>query len=453
MIATPEFKVGILVVVVSALIGGMSLKVAESPNLLSRSKKYWFEVDDAGGLVKNSAVKMAGIKVGVIDDIKLSDGRARVHVMVDKDVPITSSAQVELRADGILGDKHVELIPGKVGDSPLETGEISSVANKASLDKVMEQIGDIASSLKEVSEVIADAAKEGNKQTAIGRIVLNIEKLTEDLANITDGNKNKINVIIDQVHGITQTLDELINDDSPEGFRTAWSSAVEGLKNFDKTLQNTREITDKLNSGEGTLGKLINDDDTADNLNNTMESINAFLGGIGSMEMSIDFRNEFLTTVDQSKSFFNVRIQPGLDRYYELGIVDSPTGVTTVVDSTVNDGPTTTTTTTNRNKTKFNLLFAKNFWDFTIKGGLIESAGGVGVDYFMFDKKLRLSIESFDFQDLKLRAFFRYQVLRGIYIVGGGDELADSDRRSAFIGAGVFITNDDLRTLAAAISL
>jgi len=225
------------------------------------------------------------------------------------------------------------------------------------------------------------------------------------------------------------------------------------LKNFDKTLQNTREITEKINSGQGTLGKLVNDDDTADNLNNTMDSINAFLGGIGAMEISIDFRSEFLSDIDASKSFLNVRVQPGLDRYYELGIVDGPVGVTNVVDSSVNDGPVTTTTTTDRNEMKFNAIFAKNFWDFTIKGGIMESAGGVGLDYYLFNKKLRLSVEAFNFSDTNLRAFARFQLLKGVYLVGGGDELVDEDRRSSFLGAGVFITNDDLRTLAAAISL
>jgi phospholipid/cholesterol/gamma-HCH transport system substrate-binding protein len=453
MFTTPEFKVGLLVVIVSALIGGMSLKVAEGPGMLTGSKDYWFDVEDAGGLVKNSAVKMAGIKVGIIKDIELANGKARVHVVVDDDVPVTSSAKVELRADGILGDKHVELVPGKVGDPNLKEGEIQAVTNKASLDKVMEQVGDIASSLKEVAEVVADATKNGNRETALGRILNNIEKLTEDLAQVTGENKGKINEIIDQVHGITKSLDEIINDESPEGFKAAWSNAVASLKHLDKTLENAEEITEKINSGKGTLGRLVNDEETVEGINTAVNSVNEFLGGASSMEMSIDFHSEFLTSVDQSKSYLNVKIQPGLDRYYELGVVDDPRGVTRIVDSSVNDGETTTTTTTDKSKIKFNALFAKNFWDFTIKGGIMESAGGVGLDYHMFNKKLRVSIEAFDFEDMNLRAFFRYQVLKGIYLVGGGDELTDKDRSSGFVGAGIFITNDDLKTLASAISL
>lgn len=453
MFTTPEFKVGVLVVVVSALIGGMSLKVAEGPGVLSGSKKQWFDVEDAGGLVKNSAVKMAGIKVGIIDEIELVDGKARVYLILDKDVPLTTSAQVELRSDGILGDKHVELVPGKVGDPNMGEGKISSVSSKASLDKVMEQVGDIAESLKEASQIIAEAAREGNRNTSLGRILNNIERLTEDLAALTGDNKQKINEIVDQVHNITETLDDLINDESPEGFKAAWSNAVDSLKHLDKTLENAEEITEKINNGEGTIGRLVNDEETVDNINAAVNNFNEFLGGAGSMETSVDFHSEFLTELDESQSYLTVKIQPGLDRYYELGVVDDANGVTKEIVQSKDGGPESTSRVTDKSKIKFTALFAKNFWDFTIKGGIMESAGGIGFDYYLLNKKLRFSVEAFDFENTNLRAFIRYNVINGIYFIGGGDNLTDELNRSGFVGAGIFITNDDLKTLASALSL
>ncbi len=77
MFSTPEFKVGALVVIVSSLIGIMSMKVNEGPGLFSRQKRFWFDVSNASGLVENSAVRSSGIKVGVIEKIELVDGGAR----------------------------------------------------------------------------------------------------------------------------------------------------------------------------------------------------------------------------------------------------------------------------------------------------------------------------------------------------------------------------------------
>src|ERR1044072_3403228 len=109
---SPEFKVGLLVVVVGSLIAFMSMQVSEDPSYLGRSKKAWFLLKNAGGLVKNSAIKTAGIPVGIIKNITLQDGQARIDITVKSDVHLTVSAVVEVAAQGILGDKHIEIYPG-----------------------------------------------------------------------------------------------------------------------------------------------------------------------------------------------------------------------------------------------------------------------------------------------------------------------------------------------------
>ncbi|MCC7403907.1 MAG: MCE family protein [Bdellovibrionales bacterium] len=456
---TPEFKVGVLVVLISGLIGVMSLKVAEGPGIMGRSKDHTFVLQDASGLVKNSAVKMAGIKVGIIDDIVLEQGKARVKIVIDKEVPLTLSGKVEIRADGILGDKHVELVPGNPADPPLPPGaEIYSASEKGSMDKIMNEVGKITDSLGRLSEVLSQAADGGDDKTTIGRILLNIETVTKDLSEVTGQNKDKINDIVDQVHSITSTLDQFVNDDSPDGFKAGWQKAVDSLSRIDTSLKNIEEITDKINRGEGTIGRLVNDEETVEELNSAIRNVNNFVGGAAEMETSIDFHSEYLSEVGDAKSFLGVKIQPGLDRYYELGVVDDPKGLvrSTSTTSTVNGGAPSTVeeTKTYRNKIKFNALFAKNFYDFSIKGGIFENSGGVGFDYYLMQRRLRFSIEAFDFNDLYVRAYARYNFFKGFYVVGGGDNLlGDDGEASAFVGAGIFITNDDLKTLAGKVPL
>ena len=456
---TPEFKVGVLVVMIAGLIGVMSMKVAEGPGVMGRSKEHSFILDDASGLVRNSAVKMAGIKVGVIDDIVLEGGKARVKIVIDKEVPLTMSGQVEIRADGILGDKHVELVPGNPVDAALPAGaEIFSATDKGSMDKIMNEVGKITDSLGKLSETLTRAADGGDDGTTVGRILLNIENVTKDLSDITGANKNKINEIVDQVNGITSTLDGFVNDDSPDGFKAGWQKAVDSLHRIDTSLKNIEEITDKVNRGEGTIGRLINDEETVDELNAAIRNVNNFVGGAAEMETSIDFHSEYLTELADAKSYLSVKVQPGLDRYYELGVVDDPRGLvrSTSTTTTVDGGPSSTAeeTKTFRNKIKFNALFAKNFYDFTVKGGIYENSGGVGFDYYLWRRRVRLSLEAFDFSDLYVRAYARYNIFKGVYIIGGGDNLlGEGDEVSSFIGAGIFITNDDLKTLASKVPL
>lgn len=441
-LVSPEFKVGFLVIAVSGLIAAMALKLATGPGIFSGKRTYYFKVDSAGGLILNSAVKMAGIKVGVIENIDLSDGRAQVTIAVERRVKVTNSARVALKSDGILGDKHVELLPGQPDDPEIPNGgEIVASNTKGGMDDVMADVSRVAKNLNELLDTLNKATKAGDDSTTIGRIVGNIEKITADLKDVTSENKDKIRDILDRVKNITKNVDTYINEES--------------LARVDKSLKNIEEITTKINKGEGTLGRLINDEHTVEELNSAIENVNKFMGGVDKMETSVDFHSEFMTGHDQSKSFLGLRLQPGLDRYYELNVISDTRGVTTNESTETTTGSSTSTTSyrkTYKNQFKISAVFAKNFWDFTIKGGLIENYGGVGADYFILgNRDLRLSTELYQFQELQWRAYLRYNFYHGFYLTAGGDNLLSKDRgnATAFFGAGLFLTNDDLKMLAA----
>lgn len=456
MISTPEFKVGAMVVIVSGLIGLMSLKVNEGPGLFSRNKRFWFELSDAGGLVENSAVKTAGIKVGVIEKIRFNEGKARVYVTVTDELKMRSSGYVELRSDGILGDRHVELIEGDSADPVLEDGaQILTAHERGSINSLMKEVGKISESISRLTDTLNKATgPAGDTSTTLGRIIHNVEKLTGDIAEITGGNKGKINDIVDNIHSVTAQLDKFLGDDSPEGFAHGWQKAVDSLSRIDTSLKNIEEITGKINRGEGTIGRLVNDEETVEKINEAVTNFSDFVGGASQMETSFDFHSEFLADSDLTKSYLSVKIQPGLDRYYEIGIVDDPRGVNEDT-RTVTTGTTSADINERRtfsNRVKWTALFAKNFYDFTVKGGLFESSGGIGVDYFFMKRDFRLSVEAFDFDDMIVRAFLRYNIFRGFYLVGGGDNLTDRQLRSGFVGAGIFITNDDLKFLASRVN-
>jgi phospholipid/cholesterol/gamma-HCH transport system substrate-binding protein len=144
LLSSPEFKVGALVLIVATIIAGMSLKVSNDPTYMGSAKEAWFYIDDASGLVKASGVRMAGIQVGVIKDIKLEHGQARVEMILENEVPVTKSARIEIRPNGILGDKHVEIVSGDPRDPPLRSGEqILVVDDRASVDRLIGEVSKI----------------------------------------------------------------------------------------------------------------------------------------------------------------------------------------------------------------------------------------------------------------------------------------------------------------------
>lgn len=445
-----EFKVGALVVAIGGLIAFMSMQVSDDPSYLGRSKKIWFLLPNAAGLVKGSAIKSAGIPVGVIQDIRLQDGQARIDATVKSDVGLTRSAAVELRANGILGDKAIEVYPGVIGDPELEdNGQILNVRSGGSLDDVMSQVASIAGSLKDVSKNFQEAiSSDGTNKHILGRIVINVEKLTGDLSQLTSENKEQVGEIVEQMHSITSTIDDLVNDESDKGFKKTWKST---LARLDSSMKNIEDITNKINKGEGTIGKLISDEQTAEDVSTAIEGISGLVDSANKVSTGIDFNSYYLNEVGDARTALGITIQPGLDRFYYLGLITDPAGVVETTNYvTTTNGVTSSMdeTKTFKSKTKYTVLYGKNIFDWTLRGGLIDNTGGIGVDYNMFNYKLKASFEAFDFEKVQLRASLNYKLFYGIYLVGGVNDILDKRQaKSAYLGAGIFLSNDDLKLL------
>lgn len=455
VLRTPEFKVGMLVIVVACLVGVMSMRVSESPNFIGGTKRIWFEIENAGGLIKNSPVNVAGIRVGIIEDIKLEGGKAIVLMAIRPDVVLTQSSKIEVRANGILGDKHIEIIPGSMNDLVLKNkDQIVVVEDNASIDRIVTEVSKITQSLGEVIDNIRDAT-EGDDTKPMGKIVRNIEKITTDLSLLVANKKDEVGEFISHLNNVTETLDGMINDRSREGFQARFNSSMERLES---ALGNIEEISGKINRGEGTIGRLINDEETVEKVNAAIEGINSYIDAGNKIQTSFDYYSHILTNGDGVRSYIGVRIQPGLDRFYEIAGITSPDGVITRFSQTNTvDGaaPVTTIQETRHDyKLRLTALFGKKFYNWTIKGGMMESRGGLGVEYNFYNNHFRASFDAFDFQTPNVRAYLRYSFFKGMYIVGGQQFIfADgNDNASSFIGAGLYLTNDDIKVLLSQMS-
>lgn len=447
---TLEFKVGALIIGGLVLMSCLFMLVTENKTpFFKQTKTLWFNLNNASGLIKHGRVKMYGISVGTIDKIKLIENQAQIFIKVKKDLPITTSAEVQVVSDGILGDRYIEIFPGDPEDPILQDGgNIIQKRKSANISQVINLLSETFVSLKETSDSIKKILefKDNDQGHRIMRnMILNTNSLIQNLKNFSERNINKIEQLVTNMAGVTKKLSEF--------------AQVEGFENLENSLRNIDQITHKINQGEGTLGRLIYDNTTIEEINHTLLNVNEFLGDISQFKTSVDIHTEYLQKQRQYKSFLNLKIQPGLDRHYELQIINDYEGVV---------NKTTTFTSLDgrkrqkveeeewmQNRWKLSALYAKHFHDFVLKGGLIENSLGLGLDYHFLKKRMKMGIEIFDF-DLKstqLRAFLRLNLFDSIYLIGGGNHILNYDNKaSVFFGAGLFFTNDDIKTLISKIS-
>ncbi len=100
--------------------------------------------------------------------------------------------------------------------------------------------------------------------------------------------------------------------------------------------------------------------------------------------------------------------------------------------------------------------YFKSIHNLGFRLGLFESSGGAALDYFAFRKKLKLSLEAFDFgrdnNNLQLRAYADWVFFHHFYLRVGGDDLASkhtsgSQRASYMLGLGLRFSDSDVKAL------
>lgn len=224
---------------------------------------------------------------------------------------------------------------------------------------------------------------------------------------------------------------------------------------LESTLASLKDVTSKINEGKGTLGKLVNDDTTVNQLNKTLESFSNYQQKFEDFKTYIGFRGEYLTRQGDGKGYLSLKIQPKKDKYYLIEVLRDPgfTETTRSVTTTTTDGSTKTSTRTEneQDQLKFSAEIAKRFYNLVLRGGIIESTAGVGADYYLFDDKLRLTVEAFDFDrhdfGTHYKAYANFNFLKYFFLTAGYDDIGSTQRRTPLVGGGLYFLDDDIKYL------
>src|SRR5947199_7624001 len=141
-------KVGVFMLIVLAILGWFILKIEDIPvgrGHEARTVKAVF--DSVAGLDKKSAVRVAGVRVGKVTDIRLRpDGKAEVTMELDRDVQLHQNAAAHVANLGLLGEKYIELDPGSANLPVVPEGQqvVLRGSQPASMDDVTNQVSAIA---------------------------------------------------------------------------------------------------------------------------------------------------------------------------------------------------------------------------------------------------------------------------------------------------------------------
>jgi phospholipid/cholesterol/gamma-HCH transport system substrate-binding protein len=459
--------------------------------------------DNAAGLDVNAPVRMVGVNVGRVAGIDIIDRKARITLYIDESRQIDRDAIFMIRSQGILGDKYVGIEPGASGEYYRSGDVVSNTRPGTDLDSLMDSLQtagqDLSAILASLRKVIG--TEEGER--SMGDILRNTRDLTADLSTLVSDNRAKVDRIMNNLDGLTAKLDgitgenredirqtianirdisESIREDLPrltgklEGAadqvsgvlsenRQTVKETIEKINRdaeiLEETLESIRIVAKRIEEGEGTVGKLINEDETYVSLNETLGGLNKAIKKGEELQINVDIHGRYMPEIEGTKGFLVLDIKPTPDKFYRLELVDDSEGFRSWERSTTVttvDPPGTTTTTTNEKETveeklKFSVQLGRRFHDTVFRLGYIESAWGIGLDHYWLDDDLRLTLDSSEFdrdENVRLRMIATLRFWDFFHLDFGAEDIINENRDPLLtVGFGLSFIDDDLKYLLA----
>jgi len=485
-----ETKIGIFVLAALAVFAyfimqteddGLGLGIfGERPD----TQEVSFTLNNAAGVRDGTAVRVAGVKVGQITAITLEGNQAVVRLMIREDIRLREGAYIEMQSQGLLGEKYVSLYPGEGLELP--PGTVISAHTPPSLEEITGIIKDIGDQLLVITQNLRQSTESDQGGNRLEVIAANLERLSTILVQTMEENSAQVDTSIDNVTAISsdlrasipQILSEVtalvkevraIAEQSRPNTEQAMQNIASLTAKLDKTMSSVASVSDKIDSGQGMVGKLINDDETAGKLDTLLDQANESLASVQSMisqveEIDIDlgFNVDYLEQHEASRSQFQVYITPNDKKYYLLEgwareVDYLPTDVRITTETTRDaDGNLLTTTVVNQIEEEDDFGFggqlAYRFGDLFVRGGIIDGDVGAGMDWMLFRDRGKFLVEAHDFSrpgDLSPRARVGLQMEfdKGIHLRLGWDDMLESSLSSAFLGMGIRWKDDDLKPL------
>lgn len=203
--------------------------------------------DSVRELKPGNEVRMAGVRIGEVKSTRLRNSRAEALLRIDNGITIKSDATAGIVMSGLIGTNYISIDLG----SPTASDLVPKEKTHSELSLLQRALPFLRPEPEPLAEIRTKSSPDLNAIMAqMGDIGKKLESALGNLGGALSGDG--------QGPGIIQKLDQLV---------------TENRAKIDSTMANLQQITDKVNKGEGTLGRIINDPKLHDELVATIGEI------------------------------------------------------------------------------------------------------------------------------------------------------------------------------------
>ncbi len=289
-----KLKVGIVITLALLIVFLVIIFSGGIKSLLQRQETVKILIADVKGLRAGASVRVAGVDVGNVEEIKLHEKYGTiVTVSINKDVInfLRKDAKASVQTIGLLGDKYVEIWPGKSQDlfdksrfmegySQTEIKEIIGVASNAlvQMDRLIEKINTLISDIQESKGTVYRFLKDPTLYNNFNSLVSELKITTNEIRSGSLGMISRDREIYQKLTTILSNLEKISNKlNSSEGSLARLINEPELYENLLSSSQKIDRLLREIENSEGTLTLLLKDKQTASDLKQTIQELKSLL--------------------------------------------------------------------------------------------------------------------------------------------------------------------------------
>lgn len=272
-----ELKVGIMVIVgIAMLLAG----IAWLGQWWGRAgtQKWLVRFEQAGGLQDGAEVQVNGIRSGLVEGIRLEGNDVLVGMMLDQDITLTSSDRVSIRNVGLMGDKVLFVTYYGTGAQLSPKDTLPGIFEKG-MGEVMAEVGNATGGFQAISNQLDSIAVAMNRNGGIARTVDDMQRTASLLRSMVEDNRASLDLTLRNFSQASATTRDIVVSREAQ-LKEAMDDFARAADNFerlssrlDSLRASVQSVASKVDEGDGTLGRLVNDRKLYADLNASVQEI------------------------------------------------------------------------------------------------------------------------------------------------------------------------------------
>ena len=230
-----EIRIGLVIVTALAAIAALIVVASGGPGFLSARKTLVVVFRDAQGVRPGSSVRVAGLEVGRVDDVDLTEHEGSLRAQVKLSIPaslagkLRHNAQITIAAS-LTGQSTVSIVSMGSSKVPLVNGEIIVGAESTVFDPILEQVGLGAEERKDISHTIGKLRQTVDDVSPRLRLILDnatatmggvrettdaVRPVVEDFARRLEKSGPRLEATLASLEQLTSQTNEILAENRP----------------------------------------------------------------------------------------------------------------------------------------------------------------------------------------------------------------------------------------------